>query len=190
VRETSAIGGGCLLGFAIVWNLFCAPLWFLVRWQWPMDAQTLLMAAFPIAGLLLLLATAYQFSRRRKYGVSVCHIGCHIDRVPIPLGATLRGELDVRLREMPPGGLALRLACVRRTVMGSGKNRSVRETVLWQDEQTVTHGAMPSPNGSRRRWESATNLRHFRCDYMHSKSCIFSSYDSYPPGGRYSGCGS
>jgi hypothetical protein len=145
VRETSEIGGWCLLGFAIVWNLFCAPLWFLVCWSWPIDAKTLLMAAFPIAGLLLLLLTAYQWLRRRKYGVSVCHI----ERVPIPLGATMRGELDVHLRELPAAGFALRLACVRRTVTGSGKNRSVRESVLWQDEQTVTHGVIPSPNGLR-----------------------------------------
>jgi hypothetical protein len=145
VRETYEIGGWCLWGFAIVWNLFCLPLWFLVRWEWPVDARTSLFALFPIAGLLLLLLAAYHALRRRKYGVSVCRI----DQVPIPLGSTLRGELDVRLREVPPSGFALRLASVRRTVSGSGKNRNVHERVLWQDEQTVTHGAMPSPHGLR-----------------------------------------
>lgn len=145
VRESYEVGGWCLWGFAAAWNLFCVPLWFLVRWAWPMDARTLLMAAFPIAGLLLLLLAAYQTLRRRKYGVSVCRL----DRVPIPLGSTLRGEIDVRLREAPPAGFALRLASVRRTVTGSGKNRSVSESILWQDEQTVAHGAMPSPHGLR-----------------------------------------
>lgn len=145
VRESYEVGGWCLWGFAAVWSLFSVPLWFLVRWQWPMDARTLLMAAFPIAGLLLLLLAAYQTLRRRKYGVSVCRL----DRVPVPLGSTLRGEIDVRLRELPPAGFALRLASVRRTVTGSGKNRSVSESILWQDEQTVTHGAMPSSNGLR-----------------------------------------
>jgi hypothetical protein len=145
VRESYEIGGWCLWGFAGVWNLFCVPLWFLVRWEWPMDARTLLMAAFPIAGMLLLLLAAYQTLRRRKYGISVCRL----ERVPIAVGSTLRGEIDVRLREVPPAGFALRLASVRRTVTGSGKNRSVSESILWQDEQTVTHGAMPSPNGLR-----------------------------------------
>jgi hypothetical protein len=145
VRESVAVGGWCLWGFAVVWNLFCLPLWFLVRWEWPMDAKTLLMAAFPIVGMLLLLFAAHHTLRRRKYGTSVCHL----DRVPVPVGSTLRGELAVRLHELPPSGFALRLASVRRTVTGSGKNRSVHESILWQDEQTIMHGAMPSPNGLR-----------------------------------------
>ncbi|HEX6096087.1 MAG TPA: hypothetical protein VF432_07180 [Thermoanaerobaculia bacterium] len=145
VRESTEVGGWCLWGFAVVWNLFCLPLWFLVRWEWPMDPKTILMATFPIVGMLLLLFATHHTLRRRKYGVSVCHL----DRVPIPVGSTLRGEIVVRLHEPPPAGFALRLASVRRTVAGSGKNRSVYESVLWQDEQTLTHGAMPSPNGLR-----------------------------------------
>lgn len=145
VRESTEVGGWCLLGFALVWNLFSLPLWFLVRWELPMDARSLLMAAFPVSGVLMVLLVVYHGLRRRKYGTSVCRI----DRVPIPLGSTLRGEVDVRLDEVPPSGFALRLASVRRTVTGSGKNRSVHETVLWQDELTVTHGAMPSPQGLR-----------------------------------------
>jgi hypothetical protein len=145
VRETEELGGWCLWGFTIVWNLFCVPLWFLVRWQWPMEAKTFLMAAFPVSGALLFLLAVYQTLRRTKYGVSLCRI----ERSPIPVGSTLRGELDVRLRELPPAGFALRLASVHRTVTGSGKNRSVNESILWQDEQTVTHGAMPSANGLR-----------------------------------------
>ena len=145
VRETYEVAGWCLWGFTILWNLFCLPIWFIVRWEWPMDAKTLLLAAFPVVGLLLLLLAVYQALRRRKYGVSVCRI----DRLPIPLGATLRGEVDVRLRDVPPAGFALRLASLRRTVTGSGKSRSVHESILWQDEQIVTHGAMPSPNGLR-----------------------------------------
>jgi hypothetical protein len=145
VRESVDIGGWCLWGFAIVWNLFCVPLWFLVRWEWPMDAKTILMAAFPISGVLLFLFVLYRALRRYKYGVSLCRI----DRSPIPLGSTLRGELEVRLHEPPPAGFTLRLANVRRTVQRSGKERSVHESILWQDEQTITHGVMLSQNGLR-----------------------------------------
>lgn len=145
VRETSEVGGWCLWGFAFLWNLLSLPLWFIVDWRWPMDTRTILMAAFPIAGVLLVLLAVYHALRRHKYGVSVCRI----DRVPIPLGSTLRGEIDVRMHELPPAGFALKLATVRRTVTGSGKNRSVHESILWQDEQTVTHGATPGPNGLR-----------------------------------------
>jgi hypothetical protein len=145
VRETREVGGWCLWGFAAVWNVFCLPLWFLVRWQWPMDGKTILMALFPIVGVLLVFLALYQTLRRARYGVSVCFL----DRVPIPLGSTVRGQIDVRLRELPASGFALRLASVRRTVQGSGKNRSVHESILWQDEQTVTHGVTPGPNGLR-----------------------------------------
>lgn len=145
VRESVDVGGWCLWGFAVVWNLFCVPLWFIVRWQWPMDAKTILMASFPIVGALLFLFAVYQTLRRRKYGISLCRL----ERSPIPVGSALRGELEVRLHEPPPAGFALRLASVRRTVSGSGKNRDVHERILWQDEQTVTHGMMPSPNGLR-----------------------------------------
>lgn len=92
-RESSQAGGWCLWGFALVWNLFCLPIWFLVRWEWPMDAKTILMAVFPISGVLLLALAVYHALRRGKYGESVCHL----ERVPIPLGSTLRGVIDVRV---------------------------------------------------------------------------------------------
>jgi hypothetical protein len=145
VKESSDVGGWCLWGFAIVWNLFSLPLWFLVDWELPVDAKKILFAAFPLVGVLLILGALYQTLRRHKYGTSLCRI----EQEPIALGATCRGEIEVRLREMPASGFALRLACVRRTFSGSGKNRSMHESILWQDDQTVAHGPMPSPHGMR-----------------------------------------
>lgn len=145
VRQSYEIGGWCLWGFTLVWCLFCLPLLLFVRWEWPPDRQSLVVGVFPVAGVLLLALSIHQALRRRRYGTSVCRI----ERVPVPLGATLRGEIGVRLHEVPPAGFALRLACVRRRVTGSGKNRSVHESILWQDEQTVMHGVMPSSHGLR-----------------------------------------
>ncbi len=145
IRQSADLGGWCLFGFTVIWNLFAIPIAFFVRWQWPMDARTLLIAAFPISGALLILLALYAALRRWKYGQSTCRI----ERSPIPLGTTLRGELDVRLREPPPEGFSLRLVSVRREITGSGKNRSEHETILWQDEQTLEHGMMPSANGMR-----------------------------------------
>lgn len=144
-RESADVGGFCLWGFTIVWCLFSLPMLLFVVWKWPPDVRSLLFLSFPVAGALLLLLVIYQTLRRLKYGTSLCRL----ERVPIPVGSTLRGEVDVRIREQPADGFALRLACVRRTVTGSGRSRSVHESVLWQDEQTVTHGAMPSANGLR-----------------------------------------
>ena len=43
----------------------------------------------------------------------------------------------------------LKLSCVNRIVSGSGKDRSVRERVVWQEEQTVAReGLEPGPEGA------------------------------------------
>lgn len=168
VRESADFGGWCLWAFTIIWNLFCFPLWFIVRWEWPMDAKTILAAAFPIAGIALLLLAIYQTLRRAKYGISLCRI----ERAPIPVGSTLRGELQVRLHEPPPAGFALRLACVRRTVTGSGKNRSTHERILWQDEQTVTHGVMPSPHGMRVPFRFDVPFECDPCDFTNPNDTV------------------
>ena len=145
IRQSADLGGWCLAGFTILWSLFAIPVGFLVPWRGPWDAKAILLAAFPISAALLLLLAIYAALRRRKYGLSLCKI----EHSPIPLGTTFRGEVQVRLHEPPPSGFALRLASIRRTVSGSGKNRSVHEVVLWQDEQTIAHGMMPSPDGMR-----------------------------------------
>src|SRR5687768_5123998 len=144
IRETAVPGGWCLWGFVLLWSLFSLPLAFLVRWELPMDAKTALIALFPLSAALLILVALYHALRRRKYGASLCRV----EQVPIPLGATFRGEIEARMSEMPASGFSLRLVCLRRTV-SSGKSRSVHERVLWQDEQSVTHGPMPSPKGMR-----------------------------------------
>ncbi|HVE71458.1 MAG TPA: hypothetical protein VNI54_08830 [Thermoanaerobaculia bacterium] len=161
VRQSADLGGWCLFGFAVIWNLFCIPVWFLAPWRGPWDAKAILLASFPISGVLLLLLAVYATLRRRKYGVSVCRI----EHSPIPLGTTFRGELEVRLHESPPAGFALRLASLRRTVSGSGKNRSTHEVVLWQDEQTITHGVMPSPNGVRLPFRFELPIDAEPCDF-------------------------
>lgn len=145
IRQTTEVGGWCLGGFAVAWNLFAIPASFFVPWRGPWDAQGILLASFPITGVLVVAFALYAILRSRKYGLSFCRI----DQSPIPLGGTLRGEIDVRLHQSPPGGFAVRLASLRRTISGVGKNRSVSEVVLWQDEQTLAHGSMPSPIGLR-----------------------------------------
>lgn len=145
VHDTRSVASGCLWAFAILWLMMTVPAYFIFTATGGSDPKKYFVALFPLAGVFLILTALYHTLRRRKYGLSICRI----DRSPVPIGSTLRGELETRLRELPPAGLALRLACVRRMITGSGKNRSTHETVLWQDEQTIEHGMMPSPNGLR-----------------------------------------
>ena len=133
--------------FGFLWILMSLPALYVYRKQAETDRVVLIfLAIFPIVGICVLIVAAYQSLRRHKYGVSTCRL----QRLPIAIGSTFRGEVQARVRELPESGFQVRIACIRRVVRSSGKSRSVRETVLWQDEQTVGSGAaMPSAEGMR-----------------------------------------
>jgi hypothetical protein len=145
LSDESYAGTGCLWTFAAVWIAFTLPLALLFRTLRDRDPKFGFAVVLPFLGLLLVAIALYQTVRRLRYGTTICRI----ERVPIPMGGTLRGEIDLRLREVPASGFEMRLACVRRTESGSSRNRSTHETILWQNEQTVMHGATPGPRGLR-----------------------------------------
>lgn len=144
VRDTSYAGTGCMWGVAIFWTLVSLPiaLMALMGRQEPFFYLALI---FPLAGLVMIGVAVHQTLRRSKYGLSVCRI----DRLPIPLGGTFGAEIEAAIRELPPEGVLVQLTCVRVTIVRTGRSRTKRESILWQDEQTLRHGMMPGPNGLR-----------------------------------------
>jgi hypothetical protein len=67
------------------------------------------------------------------------------DTVPFRPGGHVKGVIHLKLPTSTPHGIDLRLTCKRKIVTGSGKNRSVNDVVLWQDEknlpaESVMHG--------------------------------------------------
>jgi hypothetical protein len=147
VRDENAWRAPFLWLFGIVWMAITLPAIFAFREQAARQKSALLfMGLFPIIGVGLIAFAVYQTLRRRKYGVSVCRL----ERVPVPLGSSLRAEVHARVRDLPEKGFDVRLACVRRVVTGSGKHRSTSEMILWHGEATVASGAaMPNPEGMR-----------------------------------------
>lgn len=145
VEDTRVISTGFLWFFGITWLLISSPVAYVMREQLRSDPGAWFALVFPVIGVLILLWAAYHSLRRRKYGVSVCHL----EHVPVPIGKSLRGSIVARVRELPAEGFRLKLTNLRRRITGSGKNRSVREDALWQDEQIVRTGAMPNPDGLR-----------------------------------------
>ena len=133
--------------FAVLWNAISLPAVFVWRARGadePVFGVFLLL--FPAIGVLLIGIALYQTLRHRKYGGSVARF----EALPIPVGRTLRGEVDTRVRDVPQDGFLVRLTSLRRTVHSSGKSTSVSEKILWQEEQRVGAGAaMPNPNGVR-----------------------------------------
>jgi len=129
-------GPAFLWTFAIFWNAVTIPLSFLVAREWTRQHNPLLLIAllFPAAGLGLIVAATYTSLRRMKFGASVCTI----DSVPIHRGHNFHGEIEMRGDAVPDDGYHLRLVCVRRVIRGSGKNQSIEETPIAQQEARVS----------------------------------------------------
>lgn len=147
IVDRSGATGVSLLIFAILWNAIAFPVGFFIprAHDAPIWAYALAML-FPVIGVILLISAGYQLLRSHKYGAS----RLMLDHLPVGAGTTFRGDIDTHVQEAPESGFTLRLMCIRRVVSGSGKNRSMNETVLWADEQTVSSGAaMRNPLGTR-----------------------------------------
>ena len=86
---------------------------------------------FPLIGVGLLIAAIYRTLRWKKYGA----VAFKMKSVPGLIGGVLMGTVQIPAHFQPEAGIALRLCCVRRRVTGSGKSRSVSESVYWEDEK-------------------------------------------------------
>jgi hypothetical protein len=127
---------------AVFWNLICFPVMLLVPFKLDAEHAPMFVAVlFPLIGIGLLCTAIYLTIRRRKFGLS--HLT--LDRIPIMPGREFHGDLDAHVTEQPIEGYHLKLTCLRR--VGSG--RSVREEILWKEEQTVgSFQVQPSATGT------------------------------------------
>jgi hypothetical protein len=145
-----ATGAAAAIGlwvFAILWNLFCSPLLFILKRELANGNQKVLFALlFPAVGVLLLIGAIYSTFKRQRYGKMVCHF----DQNPLPIGRTVRGDVELHANIEPASGFVIRLSCVHSVTTGSGKSSSTTETNEWDDEQIVSpSAAMRSPVGTR-----------------------------------------
>ncbi len=102
----------------------------------------LVILIFPTIGAGFLVAFISAWLSRLRYGQCFFELA----QVPIPLGGTLEGMIQTGGRLKLEHGLHLKFSCIRRVVSGSGKNRSVNENVLWQDEKVFKPEAgLPEP---------------------------------------------
>jgi hypothetical protein len=97
------------------------------------NAAALFGLLFPLAALGLLVWAVRATLRWRRFGVSTFELA----HVPGVLGGELAGTLHAGDGLLGARELGARLSCIRRTVSGSGKNRSTHEAVLWTEEQRL-----------------------------------------------------
>ncbi|MDQ5977458.1 MAG: hypothetical protein QG602_430 [Verrucomicrobiota bacterium] len=101
---------------------------------------------FPVVGLLLLWAAIYQTMRARKYG----RARFVPSSLPGVIGGYLGGVIEVPANVTPEADARIALKCIRREVRGSGKNRSVRENVLWEREELIARDKWAAGAGGTR----------------------------------------
>lgn len=108
------------------------------------DAKAFLPILFCVAGLILAGAALRATIRRERFGQTYFEFAS----LPFSPGQSLKGAIHLRFNTEARHGVDLRLSCVRQTTTGSGKERHVYETVLWQAEKNVPQQAlMPGPMG-------------------------------------------
>ena len=130
IRSSAKTGMYFMWGFAIFWNLVSSPLLFNVEEIYRDEGLVVLVALiFPLIGLGLL-AYAIKLSLQwRRFGVTPLRM----DPFPGAIGGDVGGEIKVNLRYDPRMRCDVTLSCIHSYVSGSGKNRSRRESIKWQD---------------------------------------------------------
>jgi len=108
--------------------------------------KALIVLVFPAVGIGFLIAVVRALLAHRRFG------DCFFEpaQIPAPLGGTLEGMILTGAPLKLEQGLHLKISCIRRTVSGSGKNQSVQESILWQDEKIFKPEAgLPDPEPGR-----------------------------------------
>ena len=83
----------------------------------------------PLTAISAIMATI----RRERYGKTYFEF----DSLPISPGKKLTGRIELHLANGAQHGIDVHLCCVRRIVIGSGKEQSTHDETLWEQEQNV-----------------------------------------------------
>jgi len=131
--------------FAVFWNVIAFSVaGSVVPQLWRnSDLKALFPLAMCVVGVILAGAAIRATIRRERFGQT--HFA--FAALPFSPGRVLKGTIHLHFNTVAKHGVDLRLSCVRRVVTGSGKERSTRESVLWEADKNVpqellTPGAM------------------------------------------------
>ena len=102
------------------------------------DPRVYLVLGFGLIPAILFVYAVRATVRRKRFGETYFEFYS----LPFSPGGRLAGRIHLKLEANASHGVDLRLSCVRKTVHGSGDNRSTTQTVLWQTEQNIPFGAI------------------------------------------------
>jgi len=108
------------------------------------DVKALCPLMFCVVGVILAGAALRATIRRERFGQTYFEFAS----LPFSPGRVLQGTIHLRFNTAAKHGIDLRLSCVRQVVTGAGKDRNIRETILWEADKNVPQTAIaPSPMG-------------------------------------------
>jgi len=97
------------------------------------DPKAFWLLALCLPPAAVLLGAVRATLRRSRYGNTYLEFASS----PFSPGRRLSGQIHLRFDAPAEHGVDLRLSCIRRIVTGSGKQQSVSEVPLWQQEKNV-----------------------------------------------------
>ena len=128
------------LVFAFFWNIISFPIVIIALPEEVMKENyvALIMLLFPAVGIILICVAVYFVLQWKRYGDTVFQMAA----IPGVLGGRLQGLIRIPTVIMPEKDVEVALDCIRKITTGSGKNRSTRESILWQSEKTLPKNAL------------------------------------------------
>src|SRR5579864_8697798 len=102
------------------------------------DPKLIVPAAFEAAGLIVLVAAVRATIRFERFGRTYFEMAS----LPFSPGSRVAGAIHVQLNADATRGVDLNLQCIRRVVIGSGKDSSVQQVPLWEDSKTLSAASL------------------------------------------------
>jgi hypothetical protein len=119
---------------AFIWNAVSSGVYFqLTSANIRRQPAVLFVLLFPLVGIGLLVWAIRETIEWKKFGDSTFKLLS----VPGVVGGRLGGAIETSVKIKPEDGFHLKLVCVHRLRSGSGKNASVSENIVWQEEKTM-----------------------------------------------------
>jgi len=97
------------------------------------DPKLIIPAAIELLGLMVLFGAIRATIRFERFGKTYFEM----TSLPFSPGSRLAGMIHIQLNTDAGHGVDIKLACIRRIVIGSGKNRSTQQVPLWEDSKSV-----------------------------------------------------
>ena len=133
-RSRGRAGMIALWVFAVVWNAISSPLFFVFRSEWEKGNKAILIGLlFPLVGIGVLIAAIRATLQWKRFGRSELHL----ETRPARNGGHFAARLRIPSMVSTIQQIDLRMACIKRTTSGSGKNRSTHEKLLWEEKRVA-----------------------------------------------------